>query len=75
MSRVRQVSWIYFCDQTSRIGLKSCTTELAIAKGDQRPTGRSLVVHDQADADAAARQDGWTVGKTVLCPDHTGGAA
>ena len=75
MPRVRTVTWTYDCDATTVDGLPDCGRELVLAQGDHVETGRSLVVHDQGDADAAARQDGWKVGRTVLCPTHTGGAA
>jgi hypothetical protein len=75
MPRFRTVTWTYFCDQTSSVGLRCCQTELEVMKGQSCNTGRGIEVHSQADADAVARQDGWTVGTNVLCPIHTGGPA
>jgi len=75
MTRSRYVRWEYECDMTTSTGLRACHEVLEVGQGAQIPTGRSLEVHDQADADAVARQDGWKVGKTVLCPAHAGGRA
>lgn len=71
MPRTRSINWRYECDKT---GLP-CPQQLVLVQGNPCNTGRGLTIHDQADADAVARQDGWTVGRHVYCPDHAGGAA
>ena len=73
--RTRHVTWIYDCDATTSDGRPDCGRELVINQGDEVATGRSLVIHDQADADAAARQDGWKLGRATVCPAHAGGDA
>jgi len=71
MARTVIKEWRYECDH---FGVP-CSDNLVLRLGDRCNTGRGTVIHDQADADAAARQDGWTVGKYVFCPVHAGGAA
>lgn len=62
MARTRFVSWSYDCD------VQHCDNVLDVTRGDHVSTGRGTVVHDQGDADAVARQAGWTVGRLVRCP-------
>lgn len=82
MPRWRDVTWTYQCDRTGpddhprdEAGRPDDGPMLTVSKGDHRPTGRSLVVNDQSDADAVARREGWSVGRHVLCPQHAGGGA
>ena len=75
MPRIRTVTWEYRCDNLDLDGLPDCIAALDINVGDHIETGRGTVIHDQADADAAARQDGWRVGRTTVCPAHAGGDA
>ena len=74
MPRTRHVIWLYTCDYMTADGYPGCiNTELEVTKGEHVETGRGTVVHDQADADAVARQQGWTIGRHVLCPICTQG--
>ena len=75
MPRTRTVVWTYSCDHLTCDGRPDCMARLTIQQGAGIETGRGTVIHDQADADAAARQDGWTVGRIALCRRHNGGAA
>lgn len=75
MPRSRTVVWEYRCDHLTCDGRPDCATTLTIAVGDRIDTGRGTVIHDQGDADAAARKDGWRVGRATVCPTHAGGAA
>lgn len=72
MPRTRLVIWRYECDFVLAV---SCLNQLVLYRGQGCNTGRGTIIHDQADADAVARQDGWTVGRHVYCPNHAGGAA
>lgn len=73
MPRTRIVVWTYTCDATTPDGRSDCWREYSVGRGDQVSTGRGTVVHDQADADAAARTEGWKVASVVLCPVHVAG--
>lgn len=74
MARTRTVAWQYECDAAlPGSPTSSCDTIRTIRAGDPCSTGRGTTVHDQADADAAARSEGWSVGRHVMCPTHTGG--
>lgn len=75
MPRHRTVAWTYECDdrQLVELGQTVHLQGLTVRRGDRCSTGRSTVVNDQGDADAVARQQGWTVGRRVLCPIHAGG--
>jgi hypothetical protein len=76
MSRTRTVIWVYACDATMPDGRPGCLAgDLEVFSGQACNTGRGTVVHDQADADAVARQAGWKLGRVVLCPQHAGGGA
>ncbi len=75
MPRIRTVIWVYSCDATLPDGRAGCLEgDLEVFKGAACNTGHGTVVHDHADADAVARQAGWTLGTVVLCPAHAGGA-
>lgn len=74
MPRTKVIIWSYECDATTPDGRRGCVRSYEVSRGDEISTGRGTVIHDQADADAAARQVGWKLGRVVLCPDHhTGG--
>lgn len=74
MPRTRHVTWTYSCDE---LGCGDHWPDgpghLDVSRGDHVETGRGTVVHDQADADAVARQAGWKLGRNVLCPSCTAG--
>ncbi len=75
MPRSRTTIYVYRCDATTQDGRPACLEgDLEVWREQSCNTGRSTVVHDQADADAVARQAGWTLGRVVLCPAHAGGA-
>lgn len=69
MGRTRLVTWSYQCDADNDAHVYAHGFAiLEVHKGERCDTGRGTVVHDQQDADAVARQQGWTVGRRVLCP-------
>lgn len=68
MPRTKHIVWIYECDASTPDGRRACIESFEVARGDEVSTGRGTVIHDQADADAAARQHGWKLGKVVLGP-------
>ena len=76
MARTRTVTWLYRCDADGCTHGPSFGPEtLTATSGDPCSTFRGTVIVDQADADAHARQAGWSVGKRILCPVCTRGGA
>jgi hypothetical protein len=71
MGRTVAKAWRYSCDHVHpTTGQFDCHLQVDVRTGQACNTGRGTVVNDQADADAAMRADGWTVGRRVLCPTH-----
>lgn len=61
-------AWRVACDSTSSDGLSDCMRIIVIHEGD--PSEWAVSIWNRGDLQLHLRRLGWTVGKTVLCPNH-----